>query len=253
MFRKLQIGQSYWQQDISRREYLFAAIRGLCIAGGIGYLFYESVLFVLLLLPLAGVYFYGWLAGEVKRRREQFLWDFRESLQCLRASLDLGYSVENSIRETARELARQCGEDVLIRKEFAYMSRQIEMNVPAEQVLREFAQRTQIDDVRNFVTVFSVAKRSGGEVSGILKQSADQICDKVNVKREIQTVTAAKRLEFKIMAAVPLGMILYIKLSFSEFVSVLYGNLFGMFLMSCCLATYMLAYWIGRNIIEIEV
>ena len=64
---------------------------------------------------------------------------------------------------------------------------------------------------------------------------------------------ASKKLEFDIMCAVPFVIILYMKLTFGEFLSVLYGNAVGMIIMTVCLCVYLAAYRIGRKIIRIEV
>jgi tight adherence protein B len=55
------------------------------------------------------------------------------------------------------------------------------------------------------------------------------------------------------MTMIPLGMVLYMKISFPEFLDVLYGNIAGVIIMSICLLVYVVAYEMGRRIVEIEV
>ncbi len=55
------------------------------------------------------------------------------------------------------------------------------------------------------------------------------------------------------MCAVPFAVILYMKLTFGEFLNVLYGNMAGAAVMSICICVYMGAYVCGRKIIRIEV
>ena len=38
---------------------------------------------------------------------------------------------------------------------------------------------------------------------------------------------AARKLEFDIMCVIPFGIILYMKLTFGEFIGILYGNITG--------------------------
>ena len=64
---------------------------------------------------------------------------------------------------------------------------------------------------------------------------------------------AAKKLEFDIMCVIPLGIILYMKLTFREFIGMLYGSLTGAAVMSLCLLLYLAAYRLGKKIIKIEV
>ena len=123
----------------------------------------------------------------------------------------------------------------------------------AEQVLKDFARHVAQEDVQHFADVFVTAKRTGGDSIAILKSSIRTISDKIEVERQIQTMLASKKLEFQIMCVVPLGMMLYMRFSFFEFLSVLYGNTLGVLVMTVCLAVYIAAYRIGKKIIQIEV
>ena len=64
---------------------------------------------------------------------------------------------------------------------------------------------------------------------------------------------AAKSLEFQVMCMIPLGMVLYMRFTFPEFLSVLYGSAAGVMLMSVCLIIYIAAYYMGRKMVHIEV
>lgn len=87
----------------------------------------------------------------------------------------------------------------------------------------------------------------------VLQNAVEKICTKIEVKQEIQTLIAAKKMEFQIMSLIPIGIIIYMKISFSQFVSVLYGNIAGVVIMSICLGIYLAAYCLGKKMLEIEV
>ena len=94
---------------------------------------------------------------------------------------------------------------------------------------------------------------SGGNLMSIIRNTADQIGDKIDVKREIDTMLAAKKYEFQVMSVIPFGIVLYMTVSFPEFMGNLYGNIAGRGVMTGCLIIYLGAYGLGRKIIEIEV
>ena len=77
--------------------------------------------------------------------------------------------------------------------------------------------------------------------------------DKIDVKKEIEATLAAKKSEQMIMSLMPVGIILYLQMTSPGFLSVLYGNPFGIAAMSICLVIYAAAYWLGRRIVDIEV
>lgn len=185
-----------------------------------------------------------------KRRFER---QFQDALQSLEAQLNVGYSMENAIKEVQRDLQIMYDRHTLIVREFTYMVRQLNLNVTAEAVWKDFAARVALPEVDTFVTVFSLAKRSGGDSILIIKNAVRQLGDKAEVKREIDTVITAKKMEFQIMSVIPLGIIGYMRLSFPEFMAGLYGNLPGAAFMSICLGAYIAAWRLGCKIVEIEV
>ena len=245
--------KNYWQQDIRKLEYLKAVLQGIILIGIISYLFYENLFYTILLSPYLFWYIKSWEKQAIKKRKERFRIQFKEAIQSISAALNVGYSVENSIREAVKDLKGIYKKEEIILRELAYIIRQLQMNITAEQALREFASRVEDEDVQIFVTVFNMAKRSGGDSLEIIRNVVRQMSEKLDVEREINTILSAKKMEFRIMTIIPLGMIAYLKISFPEFLDVLYGNTVGVIIMSVCLCIYVIAYEIGKRMVEIEV
>lgn len=245
--------KNYWQQDIRKTEYLRAFLMGCLLLAAISYMFYGTWMCTILFSPYLIRYMKSWETQTIKKRKARFRMQFKECIRALSAALNVGYSVENAMREAIKDLKRIYKKEELIIRELTFMTRQLQMNVTAEQVLQDFATRTEEEDVLTFVTVFNMAKRSGGDTLEIIRNVVRQMAEKIDVEREIETMMSAKKLEFKIMTAIPFAMIGYMKLSFPEFLSVLYGNLAGVIMMSICLLIYLAAYEAGRRMVEIEV
>lgn len=203
--------------------------------------------------PVLIWYLWQWEISCMKKKEREFQNQFREALQALSASLSVGYSMENAMKETRKDLSLLYGPNERIMREFSLMVHQLQMNVTAEQAFAEFAGRVGQEDAVNFAAVIVTAKRSGGDLLAILRSSISQICDKLEVQKEIQTLIAAKRLEFMVMSAIPFGILFYMQFSFPEFMGVLYGTAVGTSLMTGCLLVYLGAFYLGRKIIEIEV
>lgn len=87
----------------------------------------------------------------------------------------------------------------------------------------------------------------------IIRNTVKQMSEKADVRREIETIITEKKLEFRVMSAIPFAMICYMKFSFSEFMGMLYGNPVGVVIMTICFFGYITAYEIGKRIVEIEV
>lgn len=219
----------------------------------VSYLFYESVIAFIALLPFGIWYFLRWEAECIGKKQREFQAQFREAIQSVSSSMRVGYSVENAMKEAKRDLSLLYSEDTAIQREFTHMVRQIYLQVPMEQIMEEWSGCVCQEDVRNFVNVFVMAKKSGGNMLGIIKSTTDQIREKLEVRAEIETMLAARKYEFKVMSAIPFGMIAYMKVSFPEFMGALYGNMLGIGVMSVCLGIYFGAYMLGERIVNIEV
>lgn len=241
------------KQDIRKYEYAIGVLKATAATAVMSYVFYDSLIPAPLLLPVWMIYMRDW-HDDISRKKEQELrQQFRDSIQVMASALKAGYSVENAIREAGKDISPVYSEETRIRKEFERMERQMDMNMSAEEVLKGFAERTGQEDIENFVNVFVAAKKSGGDSIAVIRDAVKIISGKIDTEKEIQTMIASKKMEFDIMCAVPFAIILYMKLTFGEFLNVLYGNMAGAAIMSLCIFVYMGAYVYGRKIIRIEV
>ena len=219
--------KNLWQQDITFKERTKAGMKTAGMIGITAWLYYRRM-WAAIFLILPGIWLYReFLEEESKKKEQEFQKQFREMIQTLSSALNTGYSVENAFYETQKELKIQYPEEARISRELLLITRKLRMHIPVEQVLEEFAERVPSEDVKSFVTVFVTAKKSGGDMIGIIRNTTSQIGDKIEVKREIDTLLAAKKYEFQIMSMVPYGIIAYMSLSFSDFMEELSRNLRG--------------------------
>ncbi|MFA9463506.1 MAG: type II secretion system F family protein [Velocimicrobium sp.] len=189
-------------------------------------------------------------------RRER-LWElnlaFKEALGGVIAALTAGYSIENSFREAQKDLSLIYQENVDIMQELMHINNQIRCNQRVEDLLLDFANRSHLEDIHNFTEVFVMAKRSGGNLLAILNQTVRNISDKIEIKREIQTLIAGKQLEAKIMTLIPIGIIAYMRIFSPGFMNVLYHNVLGICIMTVALLLYGLGVYLAEKIVDIEV
>lgn len=223
----------------------------LCAA--FSYTFYRSIHVFLGLLPIVIVYPFYERQQKMQQRLTKLSSQFKEGIMVLASSLSAGYSIENALAVSAQELTLLYGEQGYITREFAYMVQQIRTNRSVEQVLSELAERSGLEDIQSFAEVFRVAKRSGGDLSGIMRHTADVIRDKIQVREEIATLTASRQFEQKIMNLIPFFLVFYIERSSPGFFRQMYGTGLGRILMTGCLAVYIISFVLAQKILAIEV
>lgn len=188
-----------------------------------------------------------------RQRLQQLDIQFKDAVLAISAGLSTGYAMENAVREALREIETMHGIQSCIYKELQYMLRQLELNIPVEEVFHQLAERAGLADIETFSEVFSIAKRTGGDMVKIMKSTAGNISEKMEVKRETQLLMSAKKFEQSIMMVVPVFIILYINLTSPGFLDPLYGTLPGVSVMTICLLLYLAAYVLADWITRIEV
>lgn len=169
------------------------------------------------------------------------------------AALAAGYSPENALEEAVKELYRVYDPDTVIIREFKLIEGQVHMNQNMEELLLDFGRRSAVEDIRSFAEVFMTAKRSGGDLISIIRNTIFCIRQKQETMQEIETSLSGKIMEQNIMSLIPILILAYVKLTSPEFLSSMYGNATGIIVMGICLAVYVAAYFWGRSIVRIEV
>lgn len=237
---------------LTLRDILSGILLGLLVDGLVSYTFYRSFTAFFIGVPLALCYpLYRKKSLQKKRLRELNL-QFKEGIMVLSASLSAGYSVENALEASGKELKVLYGEQGMITKEFACMVQQIRMNRPVEAVMMEFADRSGLEDVEDFARIFAVAKRSGGQLVPIISHTVEVINDKIGVQEEIRTLTSSRQFEQKIMNLIPFFIILYIDGTSPGFFNMMYESVMGRVIMSVCLTVYLIAYVMAEKILDIR-
>lgn len=222
----------------------------LCV---VGYLFYDNIAAAVLLSPYLYFFVKEKMRDFEEGQKRNLNIQFKDAILAVSFSLNAGYSMENSFRAAVNELIPMYGKQSVIVKEFENIVRRLENNENIENVLNDFANKSQVSDILYFAQVFQYAKRSGGDIIAIIKNTASTIRQKQEVENEIQTIISGKKLEQRVMEIMPFAIIAYLRLTSPEFITPLYGNVTGVVIMTVCLVVYFIADCIARRIVKISV
>lgn len=215
--------------------------------------FYNSMLLLVITLPLSVVIPFFQKTELIKKRKEKLLNEFKDFLRILKSFLEASYSVENSFALSIKEMTMLHGKDSMMVKELRSIVAQLKLNKPIDKVFKKFADKTHVEDIIDFSEVFIISKLHGGNISKIISNTINVINDKIEVKIEIDTVTASKRFEQKVMNLLPFLIIIYMNISSSSFLMPLYTTITGRLLMTFALVVYFISVKISKNILDIEV
>lgn len=231
------------------KGFLFGFLKG----GFLGLLFYKSGILLWFGGLIFGVIDIMLLPNrERKRLEKEITLQFKEGLQGISSALSAGYSIENAFSQAKAEIVLLYGEDAILVQEFQRIEKKLELNCPVEDALFDFAERWKTEDILHFAQVFQTAKRTGGNLIAITRSTAEKIGQKIEVKREIDTLISGKRMEGQIMNKIPLAMILYFWICSPGFLDCFYRGT-GRIVSTALLIFYLAAYFWSEKICDIQV
>lgn len=213
-------------------------------------LFYDSLIPVLFSILLIKIFFRYLKKHLINRQKEKLLLQFKEWLFSINSSLTSGYALENAIQESLIELETIFGRGSYIYEEVSLMVRKINLHIPLDEILDNFALRSGLNDINNFSQVISIVKKNGGNMIGVLKNASETIGEEISLRNQINTAVSSSIYELYIMAIFPLLIIKYIDLTQPGFFTPLYHNVFGVIVMTVCLGIYFSSLAIAGKILQ---
>jgi tight adherence protein B len=242
----------YTEYRLSEKQFSLAAVVGGVIAFTAAYLFYRSVI-VSLIFSAAGLLAPRQHTNSLLiRRRERLKIQFKEALYSLTSSLAAGRSVENafvSSLEDLRLLYPDPRTEVI--REFEIIRSRLAYGEPLEQTLDDFSKRAQIDDITQFVDVFIICKRSGGDLVEVIRRTSQTIGEKLEIQQEIAVMVAQKRYESRIMMAVPFIFLAFLSMTAPDYMAPLYQGM-GYVLLTVSLLLLAVCYWFMIRVMSVQ-
>ena len=246
--------ENYGEYVLTKEDKLKYGSIGAVICAAIAYAFYRSIIVFILLLPAGILVYPKSKITELKSKRQSRLTEeFTEGMLSVGSFLGAGLSLENAFISAYREQCRINGKDALMSREFENFIKNIRLNKSIEAILKEFAERSMVDDIKSFSEVFIIAKRKGGRMKEIIENTASIIRDKRAVNEEILNMTASRRYEQNIMNILPFVIIIYIDLTSDGFIDIMYGCFAGRVIMTVSLILTGVSYMLSQKILDIKV
>lgn len=237
----------------SNKEKIKYVISGCIITSMFAYLFYESIFAMIVGVILIPLYIREKKKDLMTKQKQELANQFKEIILCVSSGLQAGYSVENAFREAYHEGFMMYGKKGMMTKELFYMGKSLDNNGVLEQLLKDFGRRSGLEDIRDFGEIFGIAKRNGGDMNGIIRWSVTLIYEKIELKKDLETIVSGKKMEQTIMNLIPFLIIFYIKTTSPGFFKNLYHSFTGVVVMTLCFGLYLVAFFMAKKITNIRV
>lgn len=239
---------------MTHRERLLYTLLAAVAIFIVGMIFYQRPILALL-LSLFSLKFPKIRTAQIIRKRKQTLnTQFKDMLYALSSSMSAGRSLEMAFQDALCDLEVIYPDpETPIMQETTYILRCISMNMTVEDAISQFAARAHIEDIQNFADVIRICKRSGGNLIEVIRSTSQMITDKIETKNEIETVITAKKFESRIMTCTPIVMVAVLSAASPDYMKPVFTTVVGAVVMTVAIVLFVVSFFIGEKIMEIEV
>lgn len=218
------------------------------------YIFYQHIFWSLIFSSLSLLSERFFLPSYVRKRKKVLSAQFIDALYSLSSYISAGKQMPQAVIETYKSMKMLYAHDTYIVKEFGFMVKRLEeAGESIEVILLDFAHRTGIEDIMNFMNVYVTCRKTGGDIEAVMRRTSDMIIEKINIRQEIEGVIAQKKYEARILTMMPFIIILFILLMSPGYLDKMYHTLLGRFIMTVGLIAIGVSYKWSEKITDIEV
>lgn len=190
---------------------------------------------------------YIFVATRRRKRLQRFEEEFPESIDLLTRAIRAGHPLSSGMQMVAEEGP----EEVAI--EFRQAFEEQRFGLPFEDALLGLVDRTNLVDVRIFAIAVLVQREVGGNLAEILENLAQTIRRRFYLRRQLRVYTAQGRMTGFALGALPIVVGLILFLIQPGYVTLLFTNLFGRFMLLGAVVLQTIGVLWIRRIINIDI
>lgn len=246
-------GADYHVYHMTKKDVMIAFLIGAGLAIVVSWLFFSNIVVSAVAAVGCGMYAQSvYQQYQLEQRKRKLLLQFKDLLESLTSSYSAGKNTLESFIDSQKDLEQIYGEDADIVKEMSIIVTGMQNSVNAEVLIMNFAERSGLDDIRNFADVFRVAIRQGANIRDIIATTRDIINDKIEIEMEINTIMAGNKNELTIMMIMPLVIVVSLG-GMGSGMSASDNSFENVIVKIIALGMFGLAYWLGQKFTKIEI
>ncbi len=182
-----------------------------------------------------------------KRRFNKFEQLLPEALELMTRAVKAGHTFHTGMEMIADEMVDP------IAKEFKITFDEQNFGLPLKQALFNLVERVPLLDLKFFVTAVLMQKETGGNLAEILTNLSHLIRERFKIMGEVRTLSAQGRLTGYILTAVPSAMLVILSGMNWDYMSALFKEKIGHYMLAGAVFCQLLGYIIIRKIVNIKV
>lgn len=182
------------------------------------------------------------LARQRKLFGEQLPAHLQEAASAMRA----GHSLIGGLRTIADSAAEP------MRAELERVLADEQLGLPLEEALQPTARRMASDDVKQVALVAALHERTGGNMAAVLDQVAEGVRERMELRRELQSLTAQARLSRWVVTLLPPGLLLVLSVENGSYLRPLFHTSAGVLLLLVASGMVIAGSLVMKAIVHVE-
>ncbi len=188
-----------------------------------------------------------WLFGKRKSRLKKLVLQLPDIFELLSQALRAGHSLASGMQLVSREVPAPAG------KEFGRVFHEQNLGLKIEDALRNLANRTDVLDIRFFVTAVLIQRQTGGDLAEVLDKIGSVIRDRIKLFGTVQALTAEGRLSGWVLMALPPLVFIAMVFINPDYCMLLITDPLGKMMLTGAITMQVLGYLMIQKIVNIKV
>ena len=169
-------------------------------------------------------------------------------------AIGAGRSMKDAIAEAIPSLRNIYGKKTILTKDLEKAYERMDVGGENDvSVLKDLAESSGLEDVHDFVTIYTICKSTGASLISALNKAAGVIMEKMSIEREIEELIRRKESEGIVIFAMPAIIILFLNLTAPDYIAPLYETVIGRVIMTAVLASNIGIYALIERITDVEI
>ncbi|PLX81857.1 MAG: pilus assembly protein TadB [Desulfuromonas sp.] len=190
---------------------------------------------------------YMFLKIAESRTMGKFEEQLPEGLDLLARAVRSGHSLSSAMEMVASEMDHPIG------PEFRATVDEINMGLSLQEALANLTGRMKSRDLRFFAIAILIQRESGGNIAEIFDNLSRIIRERIQFRRQVKALTAEGKLSGIILVLLPIVMFLYIYLINYDYISLLWRDPLGLYMIGLAVILQIVGVIFIRRIVKIEI
>lgn len=182
-----------------------------------------------------------------KKRFDAFLEHLPDSLDLMSRALSAGHAFSESLHMVSTEMPEP------ISTEFRKTYEEQNLGLSLKLALENLTQRMPLLDLRLCVTAILIQRETGGNLAEILEKVAYTIRERFRIMGDLKTLTTSSRMSAWLLCGLPIFVTLVITAMNPDYMSVLWKDYRGHYLIAAALFLQVTGMLIVRKILDIKI